>query len=205
MSIESPKPNRPKLRWYHWLLFAGVILFGALQHDSGRIAPLFTASVQHWGRDITRWADEWDLDPNLVATVMQIESCGHPDVTSSAGAEGLFQVMPFLFADDEQDRATMIDPETNAKRGLWDLHRCVRNAKGTVPQALACYNAGTGNMKADPRVWVNETLRYVVWGQGIYQDAQNGASHSNILDWWYTKAGANLCRRAETYLNNTGG
>lgn len=198
---DTPKTDQPGLRWFHWLLFAAVIILGATQFEGGRLAGLFTPSVQYWASDIKRWAKEWDLDPNLVATVMQIESCGHPDVTSSAGAEGLFQVMPFLFREHERNRQTMIEPEINAKRGLWDLHRCVRNANGTVPQALACYNAGTGNMKADPRVWVNETLRYVVWGQGIYQDAQNGASSSKILDWWYAKAGANLCRRAETYLS----
>ena len=76
-----------------------------------------------------------ELDPNQVATVMRIESCGHPEVNSSAGAEGLFQVMPFLFRDDERDRMT--DPATNVKRGLWDLSRCLENASGMISQALA--------------------------------------------------------------------
>ncbi len=52
------------------------------------IAPLFTPEVQQWSDEIIRWAAEHDLDPNFVATVMQIESCGHPEVVSRAGATG---------------------------------------------------------------------------------------------------------------------
>ena len=42
------------------------------------LAPLFTTEVLFWEEKIVKWAKEWDLDPNLVATVMQIESCGDP-------------------------------------------------------------------------------------------------------------------------------
>ncbi|RMG78989.1 MAG: hypothetical protein D6712_20365, partial [Chloroflexi bacterium] len=49
------------------------------------IAPIFTEEVSYWSEDIQRWSDTYDIDPNLLATVMQIESCGHPTVSSSAG------------------------------------------------------------------------------------------------------------------------
>ncbi|MEO0565911.1 MAG: lytic transglycosylase domain-containing protein, partial [Chloroflexota bacterium] len=86
------------------------------------LAPLFTPEVTHWGPQIEAWATIYELEPNLLATVMQIESCGHPTVNSSAGAQGLFQVMPFHFADDED----MLDPDTNAKRGAAHLNDCLR-------------------------------------------------------------------------------
>src|SRR5689334_16010438 len=62
------------------------------------ISPIFTREVQHWGPEIVKWADTAGIDPNLVAVVMQIESCGDPRALSRAGAKGLFQVMPFHFA-----------------------------------------------------------------------------------------------------------
>ena len=71
------------------------------------IASTFTPEVQRWSGKIGSWSDEYGLEPNLMATVMQIESCGHPTVSSPSGAQGLFQVMPFHFASDE----SMTDPE----------------------------------------------------------------------------------------------
>ena len=74
------------------------------------LAPFFAPAVQHWSDEINRWAAQHEVDPHLLATVMQIESCGHPTVISNAGARGLFQVMPFHFAAGED----MLDPDTNA-------------------------------------------------------------------------------------------
>ena len=45
---------------------------------SGGIAPLFTPEVQYWENEIVAWAAQHDIDPNAVATIMQIESCGNP-------------------------------------------------------------------------------------------------------------------------------
>ena len=78
------------------------------------LSPVFSAEVQSWRSDILRWSNIYNLDPDLIAAVMQIESCGHPSVLSSAGAIGLFQVMPFHFQAGEDP----FDPETNARRGL---------------------------------------------------------------------------------------
>ena len=65
------------------------------ENTSTRIASFFTPEIQYWESNILAWAEEKGLDPNLVATVMQIESCGDPLAESPAGAIGLFQVMPY--------------------------------------------------------------------------------------------------------------
>src|SRR5512140_407710 len=39
------------------------------------LSPVFTKEVQHWGNDIIHWANAASIDPNLAATIMQIESC----------------------------------------------------------------------------------------------------------------------------------
>ena len=79
--------------------------------SSGGIAPLFTPEVQAWEAQILAWSEKYQLDPNLVATVMQIESCGYIQARSGAGAMGLFQVMPYHFQEGEDP----YHPATNAK------------------------------------------------------------------------------------------
>ncbi|NIS82480.1 MAG: hypothetical protein GTO14_20255, partial [Anaerolineales bacterium] len=49
-------------------------------HDGAilKLSKAFTPEVLYWSADILTWAAEYELNPNLVATVIQIESCGHP-------------------------------------------------------------------------------------------------------------------------------
>lgn len=162
---------------------------------NGSIAPFFTPSVRYWEADIHRWAEAWELDPNLVATVMQIESCGNPDVASSAGAAGLFQVMPFHFQAAENP----YDPETNALRGMSYLSRSLESFGGDVKMALAGYNAGIGGASRGEANWPAETVRYTTWGVGIYEDARAGNSESATLNEWLSRA-SGMCHAAVTQL-----
>jgi soluble lytic murein transglycosylase-like protein len=156
---------------------------------SGGIAPLFTSRVDRWAADIMRWSVQYGLDPNLLATVMQIESCGNADVTSHAGAQGLFQVMPFHFAPGE----VYTDPETNAKRSANFLNECLGWANGDAGLALACYNGGPSVTTRPFSTWHNETQRYYNWGTGIYADAQQNLAQSPTLMNWLQAGGSNLC------------
>ncbi|MEW5941929.1 MAG: transglycosylase SLT domain-containing protein, partial [Chloroflexota bacterium] len=77
---------------------------------SDALSPIFTPEVQHWGNQILAWSADFGLDPNLAATVLQIESCGDPRALSRSGAMGLFQVMPFHFYSTDDP----YHPDTNA-------------------------------------------------------------------------------------------
>jgi soluble lytic murein transglycosylase-like protein len=156
------------------------------------LAPFFAPAVQHWSGEINRWAAEHDVDPHLLATVMQIESCGHPTVISNAGARGLFQVMPFHFAADED----MLDPDTNAKRSASFLNTCSRASDGVVGLTLACYNGGQSVISKPRERWSNETQKYYRWGVGIYSDAIAGAAKSDTFDQWMAAGGGRLCASA---------
>ncbi|MEP7137909.1 MAG: lytic transglycosylase domain-containing protein [Chloroflexota bacterium] len=166
------------------------------QTDSTSLSPIFTREVQHWSADIIRWANASALDPNLVAVILQIESCGNPSARSGAGAMGLFQVMPFHFRFGENP----YDPETNALRGLNYLARSLQAANGDARLALAGYNGGIGVIARSEWTWQAETKRYVYYGAPIYEDARNGAASSVMLDEWYRKYGAGLCRDASKRL-----
>ncbi len=160
------------------------------------ISPVFTPEIQHWGKAISRWADQAGVDPNLAATVMQIESCGDPGATSRAGAMGLFQVMPFHFASSDSP----YDPDTNALRGLDYLRRSLQAAHNDARLAFAGYNGGIGVISKSEWMWSSETVRYAYWGSGIYADATAGLTESSRLNEWLTAGGSGLCARARQVL-----
>jgi soluble lytic murein transglycosylase-like protein len=160
------------------------------------LSPIFTPEVQYWDSHILRWANAASVDPNLAAVVMQIESCGDPRALSRSGARGLFQVMPFHFLFGEN----AYDPDTNALRGLNYLARSLKGANGDARLALAGYNGGIGVIARAEWLWSAETKRYVYFGVPIYEDARSGNTTSPMLDEWYRRYGAGLCRQAAERL-----
>ncbi len=171
-------------------------LFELPNTSTNGISPIFTKQVQYWANDIVRWATTASLDPNLVAVVMQIESCGDPRALSRAGAMGLFQVMPFHFHITDNP----FNPDTNALRGLNYLARSLEAAGGNARLAMAGYNGGIGVIARGEWTWAAETHRYVRYGAPIYEDAQSAASSSDELEEWYGMYGASLCRQASRQL-----
>jgi soluble lytic murein transglycosylase-like protein len=168
---------------------------GILTSTTG-LSPIFTPEVQYWGESIVRWAAAAGVDPNLAASVMQIESCGDPKATSRSGAMGLFQVMPFHFVASDSP----YEPDVNALRGLDYLKRSLDKAGGNARLALAGYNGGIGVISRGEWSWAAETVRYVKYGYPIYEDALSGASTSAALNDWYGHYGASLCRQAAQRL-----
>lgn len=156
------------------------------------LSSIFTPEIQYWSPLIKAWAIKYQIDPNLIATVMQIESCGDPFVSSPAGAQGLFQVMPFHFDAGED----MLDVQTNATRGLNYLVGGLDRAEGHVGLALAGYNGGHGVINRGWAAWPSETQRYYYWGSRIYAEAVSGMADSVTLNEWFEIGGRNLCSRA---------
>jgi len=167
--------------------------------ETGRLAPFFSPQVLYWEEKIIKWSAQKGLDPNLVATVMQIESCGDPRARSSAGAMGLFQVMPFHFHEGENP----YHPKTNARRGLSYL-KSARAKGGSARLTFAGYNGGIQGAQQPPSAWPAETKRYVYWGTGIYQDARAGKDRSPRLEEWLASGGNGLCNQAQARINNGG-
>jgi soluble lytic murein transglycosylase-like protein len=177
----------------------GAAAGAALVAPAGAIAAIFAPPVQYWAPQILEWAAARNLDPNLAATIMQVESCGDPGAVSSAGARGLFQVMPFHFAAGED----AMDPDTNARRGLDYFVARLQQTGGDVGRAFAGYNGGHVAAGTSWDQWLPETQRYYVWTTGIYEDIQQGRQPSPTLDKWMQAGGASLCRQAASRLGLT--
>jgi soluble lytic murein transglycosylase-like protein len=160
------------------------------------ISPVFTDEVRYWESNILRWAEEFDLDPNLVAIIMQVESCGDPQAVSYAGAQGLFQVMPFHFVEGEDS----LDPDTNARRGINYFVGRLEQTGGDIGRSYAGYNGGHVAAASHWDEWAHETQRYYIWTTGLYDDIQSDLTESPTLQQWLQAGGASLCRQAADRL-----
>ena len=127
---------------------------------------------------------------------MQIESCGDPGAASYAGAQGLFQVMPFHFDPGED----MLDRDTNARRGMAFYNRQLEYTGWDIYLSFAGYNGGYAASGSSYSYWANETQRYYTWAKGIYDDAKAGLTESPTLQQWLAAGGGGGCQRAAQSL-----
>ena len=58
------------------------------------LSNTYPAAIRQWCDLITKNAHQYNLDPNLIAAVIEIESGGNPQAHSPDGAIGLMQIMP---------------------------------------------------------------------------------------------------------------
>jgi soluble lytic murein transglycosylase-like protein len=157
------------------------------------LASFFTPEVQAWRTQIREWAKTYSVNPNVIAIVIQIESCGNPVAISGAGALGLMQVMPFHFDNGEN----MINPDTNVQNGMTVFYECLTQfADWDLGLALACYNGGPSVTTIDYDLWAEETQHYYRWATGLWRDVEQGKKSSSTLDDWLNAGGQRLCDQA---------
>jgi len=118
------------------------------------------ASLDDIRRKISRAADEYNIDEELIRAVIQVESGWKQDAVSVKGAMGLMQLMPRTAAMLGVDDA--FDPEQNIEGGVKYLAQLTDKYKGDVEMALAAYNAGPSRVDAAGGIPpIQETTRYV--------------------------------------------
>lgn len=123
-------------------------------------------------------ANKYGVDPNLALSVMQVESGGNPSRVSSAGAIGLFQLMPGTASGLGVDPN---DPLQNIDGGIRYLAQLLNQFGGNVSLALAGYNAGPGNVtKYGGIPPFTETQNYVDSVLGLYNPTATTGDITNV-------------------------
>jgi soluble lytic murein transglycosylase len=127
-------------------LVAGVV--ATMLHSAARnlALPLSDASI------IRKQATEKRLDPALIAAVIYAETKFDPR-TSSAGAEGLMQILPatayylaHLSGGITFTASDLADPSVNVAYGSYYLRYLLDHYSGNEMLAVAAYNGGLTNV-----------------------------------------------------------
>lgn len=116
-------------------------------------------------------AENYELDPALLAAVIYRESKFDPNARSSSGAIGLMQLLPetakgiALHTGGTRFRVSdLYDPEINVRYGAFYLRRLLTKY-GDRRLALAAYNAGQANvdswLRTGSGIRFPETRQYV--------------------------------------------
>lgn len=124
-----------------------------------------------YGDEIEEHASKNGLDPNLVRALILQESYYNPEAKSHVGATGLMQLMPAT-ANDHARRlripfasSRLENPDVNIALGTYHLRMLLGLFDGSVPLAVASYNAGQGNVmkwrRAAPRKPMDEFLESI--------------------------------------------
>ena len=107
---------------------------------------------------IEKYAKEYEINPNIIYALIRSESFFDPNVSSTAGAVGLSQLMEFTAADMARKlklkEYSLTDPEDSIKIGGYYLSELIRRCDNNELLAFCSYNAGITKV----RRWVKSSL-----------------------------------------------
>lgn len=119
---------------------------------------------------IVKYSNQYDIDPYLIASIINIESKYDKDALSNKDARGLMQIGPQtgkwaseVLEIKDYNEDLLFDPETNIKIGTWYIRTLFKEFDENLDLVLAAYNAGSGNVKK----WLNDE-KYCSDGSNLY-------------------------------------
>lgn len=103
---------------------------------------------------IEKYANENEVDPLLIYSIIKAESNFEKNVVSSSNAIGLMQLLPETAEEianqqgyDYIAKESLYNPEINIQIGTKYFTNLMKMYKNCIPVALAAYNAGIGNVE----------------------------------------------------------
>lgn len=108
----------------------------------------------HYEESILKYAQEYNVDPYLIAAIMKNESRFNPKALSPKEAKGLMQIAPITgkwaaekLPIENYAEEMLYDPDLNIKIACWYLNILHKEFDGDIELVIPAYNAGNGNVK----------------------------------------------------------
>jgi len=108
---------------------------------------------------VTKYAENYELDPLMVYSIIKVESSFNEKAESNKGARGLMQITPSTgewiaekLKIENFDSNDLFLPETNIMMGTWYFNYLTEKFDNDINLAIAAYNAGPGNVQN----WLND-------------------------------------------------
>jgi len=102
---------------------------------------------------IGKYSKQFDVDPHLVAAIINVESRYDKDAISHKEARGLMQLSAstgFWGAEalniENFNLDMLFDPDTNIRIGSWYLNTLAKEFDNNFQLMIAAYNGGSGNV-----------------------------------------------------------
>lgn len=134
-----------------WLLDMSTRLARKVPDDQYRLSLL---------KQIHSEAKLANLEPELVLAVIDVESNFDRWAISSAGAQGLMQIMPFWLEEIGRPDDNLFDVSTNLRIGCTILRHYLTIEDGKLGRALARYNGSLGSFKYPDKVFSSLRMRW---------------------------------------------
>lgn len=124
-----------------------IILFAALFIESSSFKTIIYP--KKYNSYVEKYAKQFNIDENLVYSVIKAESKFDKNAISKKDAKGLMQISDITrdWAIEELQLGDIdiYDPDTNIKIGCWYLNKLYKQF-GNLDLVIAAYNGGSGNV-----------------------------------------------------------
>lgn len=108
---------------------------------------------------VDKYSSEYNIDRNLVFSIIKAESSFNSKAVSPRKAKGLMQIMDSTgkwaaekIKIENYETGMLLQPDANIRIGCWYIARLLKQYNQDTELALAAYNAGSGNVSE----WLND-------------------------------------------------
>lgn len=204
------------------IILAGVLIAKFIDDRKVPVAPESPAitakwippTVKHWEKPIDEMAKKYNVDPNLIAIIITMESGGYSKAKSAVGAKGLMQVtdptakdIAAKFLKEPRKSYDLSDPKTNIEFGTAYL-AYLRDEFGTPQQGpswmntveliAAGYNGGPGAANSLEQGKGLRGVETVVYSRDAFNMwRERHAKSSPTFDRWKERGGTDLLDKAK--------
>ncbi len=165
------------------IILAAVLLF--VLYIYSQKTYLKNAYPIKYSEYVEQYAQQYDLDPYFVYSIIRTESDFTPSATSSIGARGLMQITEETFdwiksrlGDKESDYDSMYEPQKAVEYGTY-LLKYLTDTLGSQENVLCGYHAGVNRAKewiSSPDISKDGT---VIVDKIPYEDTKNYVNKVN--------------------------